>query len=176
MGLWVSQPQVADLHTKQCRAVHSRPPHTLGILGGQQNAPATQHWNHLYLVLYQLCTLYRVKCLEEKMLVYRDYQEQSKLENILARVGRAFPLSANNWTADKQHYWSQFGKWLDTEWGILFIYIYYQHVQGVPKKCPIAIFSFNLFQRCDCTFSHVFRNQNFEPVPSKHFKHAHSEY
>ena len=44
------------------------------------------------------------------------------------------------------------------------------------KKCPIAIFSLNLFQRCDYTFSHVFRNQNFEPVPSKHFKHTHSEY
>ena len=40
-------------------------------------------------------------------------------------------------------------------------------VQGVPKKCPIATFSLNLFQRSDCTFSHVFRNQNFEPVPSK---------
>ena len=44
------------------------------------------------------------------------------------------------------------------------------------KKCPIAIFSLNLFQRSDYTFSHVFRNQNFEPVPSKHFKHTHSEY
>ena len=43
------------------------------------------------------------------------------------------------------------------------------------KKCPIAIFSLNLFQRSDLTFSHVFRNQNFEPVPSKHFKHTHSE-
>ena len=44
------------------------------------------------------------------------------------------------------------------------------------KKCPIAIFSLNLFQRSDLTFSHVFRNQNFEAVPSKHFKHTHSEY
>ena len=38
------------------------------------------------------------------------------------------------------------------------------------KKCPIAIFSLNLFQRSDYTFSHVFRNQSFEPVSSKHFK------
>ena len=30
------------------------------------------------------------------------------------------------------------------------------------------MFSLNLFQRCDYTFSHVFRNQNFEPVPSGH--------
>ena len=44
------------------------------------------------------------------------------------------------------------------------------------KKCPIANFSLNLFQRSDYTFSHVLRNQNFEPVPSKHFKHTHSEY
>ena len=44
------------------------------------------------------------------------------------------------------------------------------------KKCNIAIFSLNLFQRSDYTFSHVFRNQNFEPVRSKHFKHTHSEY
>ena len=34
------------------------------------------------------------------------------------------------------------------------------------KKCPIATFSLNLFQRSDYSFSHVFRNQNFEPVPS----------
>ena len=39
------------------------------------------------------------------------------------------------------------------------------------KKCPIAIFSLNLFQRSDYTFSHVFRNQNSEPVSSKHIKH-----
>ena len=38
------------------------------------------------------------------------------------------------------------------------------------KKCPIAIFSLNLFQRSDYTFSHVVQNQNFEPVPSEHFK------
>ena len=44
------------------------------------------------------------------------------------------------------------------------------------KKCPIATCSLNLFQRSDYTFSHVLRNQNFEPVPSKHFKHTHSEY
>ena len=44
------------------------------------------------------------------------------------------------------------------------------------KKCPIASFSLNLFQRSDYTFSCVFRNQNFEPVPSKHFKHTHSKY
>ena len=30
-------------------------------------------------------------------------------------------------------------------------------IQGVPKKCPIATFSLNLFQRSDYTFSHVFR-------------------
>ena len=52
-----------------------------------------------------------------------------------------------------------------------------QKTYRVPqKKCPIAIFSLNLFQRSDCTFSHVFRNQNFEPVPTKHVKHTHSEY
>ena len=45
-------------------------------------------------------------------------------------------------------------------------------LQGVPKKCPIAMFSLNLFQRSDLTFSHVFWNQNFEPVPSEHFKHT----
>ena len=51
------------------------------------------------------------------------------------------------------------------------------HTYRVPqKKCPIANFSLNLFQRSDYTFSHVLRNQNFEPVPSKHFKHTHSEY
>ena len=49
------------------------------------------------------------------------------------------------------------------------------NVQGVPK-CPIATFSLNLFQRSNYTFSHVFRNQNFEPIPSKHIKHTHSEY
>ena len=52
----------------------------------------------------------------------------------------------------------------------------FRKLQGAPKKCPIAIFSLNLFQRPDYTFSHVFRNQNFKPVPSKHFKHTHSEY
>ena len=44
------------------------------------------------------------------------------------------------------------------------------------KKCNIAIFSLNLFQRSDYTFSHVLRNQNFEPVRSKPFKHTYSEY
>ena len=47
---------------------------------------------------------------------------------------------------------------------------------GCPKKCPKAICSLNLFQRSDYTFSHVFRNENFEPVPSKHFKQTHSKY
>ena len=48
---------------------------------------------------------------------------------------------------------------------------------GCPKKkCNIAIVSLNLFQRSDYSFSHVFRNQNFEPVRSKPFKHTHSEY
>ena len=47
---------------------------------------------------------------------------------------------------------------------------------GRFKKCPIAIFSLNMFQRCDYTFSHVLRNQNFEPIPSKHFKHTYSQY
>ena len=56
-------------------------------------------------------------------------------------------------------------------------HFYCHYYYRVPqKKCPIAIFSLNLFQRSDYTFSHVFRNQNFEPVPSKHFKHTHSEY
>ena len=49
-------------------------------------------------------------------------------------------------------------------------------LQGVQKKCPIATFSLHLFQRSDYTFSHVFRNQNFEPVRSKPFKHTYSEY
>ena len=44
------------------------------------------------------------------------------------------------------------------------------------KKCNIAIFSLNLFQRSDYAFSQVFRNQNFEPIPSGHFEHTHSEY
>ena len=48
-------------------------------------------------------------------------------------------------------------------------------VQGVPKKCPIAIFRLNMFQRCDYTFSDVFRNQNFEPIPSKHSNFIHPE-
>ena len=55
-------------------------------------------------------------------------------------------------------------------------FIFMCFIQGVPKKCPIAIFSLNMFQRCDYTFSDVFRNQNFEPIPSKHIKHTHSEY
>ena len=41
-------------------------------------------------------------------------------------------------------------------------------VQGVPKKNETAIFRFNLSQRSDFAFSHVFRNQNFEPVTSTH--------
>ena len=32
------------------------------------------------------------------------------------------------------------------------------------KKCNIAIFSLNMFQRSDYAFSQVFRNQNFEPI------------
>ena len=44
------------------------------------------------------------------------------------------------------------------------------------KKCPIAILSLNLFQRFDYTFSHVPPNQNFDPVPSKHFEYTHPEY
>ena len=44
------------------------------------------------------------------------------------------------------------------------------------KKCNIAIFSLNLFQRSDYTFSLVFRNQNLEPVRSKPLKHTYSEY
>ena len=53
---------------------------------------------------------------------------------------------------------------------------HYVNIQGVSKKCNIAMFSLNLFQRSNYTFSWVFRNQNFEPVPSKHFEHTHSEY
>ena len=34
-------------------------------------------------------------------------------------------------------------------------------LQGVPKKCNIAIFSLNLFQRSDYTFSHVFQKSEF---------------
>ena len=60
--------------------------------------------------------------------------------------------------------------------GYMYMYMCILYIQGVPKKCPIAIFSLNLFQRCDYTFSHVFRNQNFEPISSKHIKHTHSEY
>ena len=52
----------------------------------------------------------------------------------------------------------------------LFTNTAYSIYTGCPKKCPIAIFSLNLFQRSDYTFSHVFRNQSFEPVSSKHFK------
>ena len=43
------------------------------------------------------------------------------------------------------------------------------------KKCPVAIFSLNLFQRCNFTFSHVFRNQNFEPISSGHLNDTYEE-
>ena len=57
------------------------------------------------------------------------------------------------------------------------IFRHFYATYRVPqKKCPIAIFSLNLFPRSDFCLSHVFRNQNFEPVPSEHFKHTHSEY
>ena len=62
-------------------------------------------------------------------------------------------------------YWHHFERFVD----ISKIYRVSQN------KCNIAIFSLNLFQRSDYTFSHVFRNQNFKPVPSKHFKHTLSD-
>ena len=47
-------------------------------------------------------------------------------------------------------------------------YCFFDLSTGCPQK--------NLFQRSDYTFSHVFLNPNFEPVPSKHVKRIHSEY
>ena len=67
--------------------------------------------------------------------------------------------------------------YLSIQISIIHLYSYQAiYLQGAPKKCPIANFSLNLFHRSDYTFSHVLRNQNFESVPSKHFKHTHSEY
>ena len=43
------------------------------------------------------------------------------------------------------------------------------NVQGVSKKKVLSwFFVFFQFWRSDFTFSHVFRNQNFEPVSSSH--------
>ena len=43
------------------------------------------------------------------------------------------------------------------------------------KKGNIAIFVLFLFQKLDFTFSHVFWNQNFEPISSSHSNYIHSE-
>ena len=50
-----------------------------------------------------------------------------------------------------------------------------ENLQGVPKKCNIAISRLDLFLRSNLTFPHVFRNQNFEFVPSGHISDAHSQ-
>ena len=62
-------------------------------------------------------------------------------------------------------------------WGMLeFELIYLVFVYRVSqKKCNIAISCLDLFQRSNLTFSHVFRNQNFELVPSGHITDNHSE-
>ena len=47
--------------------------------------------------------------------------------------------------------------------------------QSVSKKATLAIFVLFWFWKSDFTFSHVFRNQNFEPVSSSYSKSIHSE-
>ena len=49
------------------------------------------------------------------------------------------------------------------------------HIQGVYKKGTLDIFVLFRFWKSDFTFSHVFRNQNFEPVSSHHSNCIHSE-
>ena len=44
------------------------------------------------------------------------------------------------------------------------------------KKGTFLIWFLFLFQKSDFTFSHVFWNQNFEPVSFSHSNNAHSEY
>ena len=46
---------------------------------------------------------------------------------------------------------------------------------GCPKKMSHSVLKLKSVVEVDFTFPHVFRNQNFEPVPSEHFKHTHSE-
>ena len=46
------------------------------------------------------------------------------------------------------------------------------HIQGAPK---MLICRLNLFQRSNFIFSHVFRDQNFEPSSTKQFEHANPE-
>ena len=43
------------------------------------------------------------------------------------------------------------------------------------KKCPLAFWSSNLFQKSDFTFLHVFWIQNFEPDSSSNSNNTHSE-
>ena len=52
----------------------------------------------------------------------------------------------------------------------------YVNIQGVPKKMSHSDFQLKYVPEVRLYFSHVFRNQNFEPIPSKHTKHTHSEY
>ena len=70
--------------------------------------------------------------------------------------------------------WSDSDKWRCVEskifWYLCSPQIRFRY-RVSQKKCNIAIFSLNLFQRSDYTFSHVFRNQNSEPVSSKRIKH-----
>ena len=51
----------------------------------------------------------------------------------------------------------------------------YANYRVSQKKCNIAISCLDLFQRSNLTFSHVFRNQNLELVPSGHITDNHSE-
>ena len=44
------------------------------------------------------------------------------------------------------------------------------------KKGTLAILGLFLFQKSDLAFSHVFWNQNFEPISSSHSNYIHSEY
>ena len=60
--------------------------------------------------------------------------------------------------------------------GLSELYMYmYMYIQGVSKKKGtfLILFLF-LFQKLDFTFSHVFWNQNFEPVSSSHSNNTHS--
>ena len=55
------------------------------------------------------------------------------------------------------------------------ITILLQYRVSVKKKGTFLVFVSFRFQRSDFTFSHVFRNHNFEPVSSSHSNDTHSE-
>ena len=56
-----------------------------------------------------------------------------------------------------------------TWWSNLAFFLLAEEITQVKEAIP--------WVRCASgNVSHVVWNQNFEPVPSKHFKHTHSEY